>query len=577
MGEICESRGPAMKLLRFAGTVVLALIPLALGLKANASFQSSTPDAAAPPKSTQSAIHVETNLQSLAVRVTDQKGNEVQGLAPEDFVVLEDGHPQKIDFFGQGSVPTSLAVLVDSSSSMDPSGRPGSAEAIAARFLRSARPGDEISAMDFTDQVGLFQTLSADQIVNSPAIQLAAVTSHGSALYDAVATAICHLRTSKNLQRAIVVISDGVDQHSRITLAQLVNLVQSSPIQLFMIGLNSKSKYNFDGKQGSKMVLVSGHEIDNPSYVFDLLAKESGAEARFLKKEEDLGLALKDVSDILRAQYTIAYYPQSVSKAFRKIEVRVNRPGMKVASRRGVGSPNAASDAVCFTEGTCNISARNHAYPFESKVKDGPKGRVYHEDFSDAQSGWPSRPNSVYGINRYEITNLPPDASRGVPITVKQNAVAAYGPWWQDFRASVLVKSERMESQSLTQAFNSAAPLIGPSSAGLVFRLNDEGYYALLLTSPHKGSEASFKIVKMAYRSNSPVEITKWTSVHVPRTNTSRLKLSVQCVGSQITVFVNDQEVGHAQDPSYSQGYAGLIVWGYTRGVFRDLLVEEIP
>jgi Ca-activated chloride channel homolog len=569
-----------MKLLRFAGTAVLALIPLALGLEANASFQSSTPAAPTAPQSTQTPIHVETNLQSLAVRVTDQKGNEVPGLAPEDFVVLEDGRPQKIDFFGQGSVPTSLAVLVDSSSSMDPSGRPGSAEAIAARFLRSARPGDEISAMDFTDQVGLFQMLSADQIVNSPAIQLAAVTSHGSALYDAVATAICHLRTSKNLQRAIVVISDGVDQHSRITLGQLVNLVQSSPIQLFMIGLNSKSKYNFDGKQGSKLVLVTGHEIDNPPYVFDLLAKESGAEARFLKKEEDLGLALKDVSDILRAQYTIAYYPQSVSKAFRKIEVRVNRPGVKVASRRAVGSPNAASDAVCFTEGTCTISARNHAYPFESKVKDGPKGKVYHEDFSDAQSGWPNRPNSVYGINRYQITNpLPPTAvtaSQGIPFNVKQNAVAAYGPWWQDFRASVLVESEREESPSLTQAFNSAPPLAGPSSAGLVFRLNDEGYYALLLTSPRKGSEASFKIVKMLYRSNSPVEITKWTSLHVPRTNTSRLKLSVQCVGSQITVFVNDQEVGHAQDPTYSQGYAGLIVWGYTRGVFRDLLVEEI-
>src|SRR5579863_5777624 len=139
MAEICESRDPAMKLLRFAGTAVLALIPFALSLKANASFQSSTPDAPAAP-STQSAIHVETNLQSLAVRVTDQNGNEVQGLTPEDFVVLEDGHPQKIDFFGQGSVPTSLAVLVDSSSSMDPSGRPGSAEAIAARFLRSARP-----------------------------------------------------------------------------------------------------------------------------------------------------------------------------------------------------------------------------------------------------------------------------------------------------------------------------------------------------------------------------------------------------------------------------------------------------
>ncbi len=571
-----------MKPRKRAGTAVLATITIALGVSANTLFHLPAHGAVTAVQSNSPTIHVDTDLQSLAVRVTDERGNDVQGLSAEDFVVLENGKPQKIDFFGEGSVSTSLAVLVDSSSSMDPGGRLGSAEALAARFVRSARPGDEISAMDFTDQVGLFQTFTADQIVSSPSIPLSPVSSHGSAMYDAIATAICHLRTSRNLQQAIVVISDGVDQHSRITLGQLVNLVQTSRVQLFMIGLNSKSKYNFDGKQGSKMVLVSGHEIDNPVYVFNLLAKESGAESRFLKKEDDIGRALKDVSDILRAQYTIAYYPEGDVKSFRKIEVRVNRPGVKVAGRKGVGVSNKSSEAVCFTEGTCTISEARNPYPFESKIiTAGRKGKIYREDFSDPRSGWPNRPNSQYVAGRYELTNpAPPGISRAADvgaIRIQQSAIAAYGPWWQDFRASVMVDSRAEDSYSLSHTFNSAAPLAGRSAAGLVFRLNDDGYYALLLSSGTKGSDASFRIMKMQYRSNSPIEIIRWTHIRVPHTDPHGMKISVECVGSEITVFVNDEKVGHAQDPSYAEGYAGLVVTGFTRGEFRDLVVEEIP
>jgi VWFA-related protein len=569
-----------MKHRTHACVIVFALGQLALGTTTNAQFYSPAPVEIAPVQSAQSPIHVDTDLQAIAVRVSDAKGNAVQGLRAEDFVAVEDGRPQKIDFFGEGSVPTSLAVLVDSSSSMDPSGRLGSAEDIAARFLRTARPGDETSAMDFTDQVGMYQTLATDQIVSAPRIPLAAVNSHGSALYDAIATAICHLRASRNLQQAIVVISDGVDQHSRITLEQLVNLVQSSRVQLFMLGLSSKSQYNFDRKQGSKMVLVSGREIDNPVYVFDLLAKESGAEARFLKNEDDLALALSKVSDILRAQYTIAYYPEPNPKPFRKIDVSVKVPGVKVASRRGVGSKNASAESVCFIEGTCTISEGRHPYPFEPKLTEGTNGMVYREDFLNPRSGWPNRPNSLYAAGRYEITNPPPPtistASQAAPIHVRQNVIAAYGPWWQNFRASVVVESRTAESYSLSHTFNTEPPLAGPSSAGLVFRLNDEGYYSLLLSSIQKSGEASFTMLRSQYRSNSPVEIIRTTRIHVPRTDVRGMKISVECVGSQITVFVNDQEVGRVQDSSFSQGYAGLIASGYTRADFRDLVVEEI-
>jgi Ca-activated chloride channel homolog len=561
---------------------IFALMTLGFGAKASTMFESAAPCAITPLQSNPNSIRSDTNLQSLAVRVTDAQGNDAHGLSAGDFELFEDGRAQKIDFFGAENVSTGLAVLVDSSSSMDPASRFGSAEAIAARFLRDARPGDEISAMDFSDQVGAFQTLSAEQIVRAPTIPLGGLTSHGSALYDAIATALCHLRTSRTLQQAIVVISDGVDQHSRVTLAQLVSLVQQSPrVQLFMIGLYSRSKYNFEGKQGSKMTLVSGREIDNPVYVFDLLAKESGAEAQFLKKEEDIGLALQHVSDVLRAQYTIAYYPEPNPKAVRRIQVRVKPPGLRVATRRVVGPINAVGETVQFVARTCSISPERHPYPFESKLIAGPTGTIYHEDFLNPRSGWPNRPNSLYGGGRYEMTTagspiVSAAAVRGANPN-QQDVVAAYGPWWQNFRASVVVDPNTEESYSPARYFNSSAPLPSPSSAGLVFRLNDEGYYALLVRTQRKGGESSFEILKRQYGASAPIEVVRWTRFRVPQTHAPAMKISVECRGSQITVFVNDQEVGRAQDPSYAQGYAGLIVSGDTRAIFRELVVEEIP
>lgn len=332
-------------------------------------------------QSEQPVLHVQVALQSLAIRVTDKQGNDVKGLSASDFTVLEDGRPQKISFFGTDNVPTSLNVLADVGSSVD-TGKLGSAEAIAARFLRSGRPDDEISAMEFSDQMGAFRSLTEQQVRNASPV-LSPGPSRGSALYDAIATVLCHLSTSKNLRQAIVVISDGVDQHSRLSLEQLIALVQSSRAQLFMIGLNSRPEYDFNGHPESKLTLVSGHEIDNPAVVFDRLTSESGAQSFFPNSEDGLEQALKRVSDLLQAQYTIAYYPEDTDRKFHQIQVKLKRRGLIVTTRRGVGStiPSSTSD---FMRGSCEVSRKAHPYPYESKlVQDG----TYHENFSDIRSG----------------------------------------------------------------------------------------------------------------------------------------------------------------------------------------------
>lgn len=551
----------------FASTVLFVI---------GASLLAGCPGAFAQAE--QPVLHVQVSLQSLAIRVTDKQGNDVKGLSASDFTVLEDGRPQKISFFGTDNVPTSLNVLADVGRSVD-TGKLGSAEAIAARFLRSGRPDDEISAMEFSDQMGAFRSLTEQQLRNTSPAVLSPGPSRGSALYDAIATVLCHLSTSKNLRQAIVVISDGVDQHSRLSLEQLIALVQSSRAQLFMIGLNSRPEYDFNGHPETKLTLVSGHEIDNPAVVFDRLTSESGAQSFFPNSEDGLEQALKRVSDLLQAQYTIAYYPEDTDRKFHQIQVKLKRRGLIVTTRRGVGStiPSSTSD---FTRGSCEVSRKAHPYPYESKLaQDG----TYHENFSDVRSGWPNRENSRYVPSGYELVNSGPskiDAQQrsnpflgGLSVEFQQQVLAAYGPWWTDFHASAVLDEMVSRGSTYTNGIDPKTNNLDQTSAGLVFRLNERGYYALLLNDFHGAKDIYFKLQKRGYQGNTPAEIIPWTPLHLPEAPKSGMKMAVESVGSEITIFLNSQQVARVKDDTYDQGYVGFILSGMGSARFSDLVV----
>jgi VWFA-related protein len=529
-------------------------------------------------------LRVQVALQSLAIRVTDKQGNDVKGLSAADFTILEDGQAQKISFFGTDNVPTSLNVLVDEGGSMDTIGKLGSAEAIAARFLRSGRPDDEISAMAFTDHMGPFRLLTQQQLRNPSSVVLAPGVGSGSALFDAIATVLCHLNASQNLRQAIVVITDGVDQHSRLSLEQLIGLVQSSRAQLFMIGLNSKREYGLNGHPEAKLTLVNGHDIDNPAVVFDRLTKESGAEAFFPSSLSGLEQALKKVSDLLEAQYTIDYYPRGNLKKFRRIQVKLRRPGLVVSVRRGVG-PEITTDAPGdFTEGTCGVSPEVHPYPYESKVTLSKDGTSYREDFSDVRSGWPNRDNSRYIANGYELSNTVPskvDTIQRSPLlggssaSFQQNVVAAYGPWWTDFRASAVLDDLLSKSSVFPNTIGPNSINASRATAGFVFRLKDTGYYALLLTEASRAKDLWFKVEKREYQGNAQTDLIPWTAAHFSEVPSSGMPIAVDCVGSQITVLINGQQVGRVKDDSYDRGYVGFILSGIGHAKFRDLLVTQ--
>jgi Ca-activated chloride channel homolog len=283
----------------------------------------------------EAVFHADTNLQSIAVQVTDRQQRDMRGLTAADFTILEDGRPQKIAFFGTEEDPITVAILLDTSPSMESGQKLARARVLLAPLIRGNLPEDEIFLIPFTDRIGTFEQFSAEQRANPPAVRRDSLTG-GTSLYDALATALCHLRSAKNPRQAMVVITDGADQLSRLHLEELIRLAQSSRPQIFMVGFFDASEAGLFRSSGKTVSLVSGHEINNPIQVFGRIAKESGAESFFPSSESDLKKALDRILGILRAQYTLAYCPTDAGK-LRRIQIRPEGRGRRGPARRRLG------------------------------------------------------------------------------------------------------------------------------------------------------------------------------------------------------------------------------------------------
>lgn len=545
-------------------------------------------------------LRSEVNIQTVDVQVKDKQGKDVRGLAAKDFTVREDGKRQTIAFFDAGAAPVTVAILVDSSVSMSQNGTVGSAEQIAARFMRIARSNDDIYAMDFTEHTGPFEHLAAEQLRNPGAVTVPTAGGEGSAVYDAVASAVCHLRTSKNPRQAIILITDGVDEHSRLNLDQLMNVIQSQRAQLFLIGLHSKPQFRFRDHIDPTVTLITGHDIDNPDDVFYRLAKQAGAETFVLNSENGLQKALKAVSDMLDAEYTIAYYPPPTSRKLRKIDVKVDRHGMRVLASRTIVSNQDSSEMIEYLPGTCTVSPIAYPYPYELRTSGKPEQHIYRDDFSNPRSGWPNHPDSHYVTAGYELTTIEQASNvakaeggrgsstgwvTGEPQLVSsrvqgptkaylENVIAAYGPPWADFRMSATVKADYEPHLRPDMRGQYSVPV--HAAAGLTFRITWKGYYALLVSPAAENKRMlAFELVARTFAGDSYTEsvVVPWTTV--AHDSPLQAQLAVQSIGNQIAVFIDGQRVSTTRDDTFDTGYAGFIVSAPAHAVFSNLIIEQ--
>ena len=272
-------------------------------------------------------LELNANMVILSATVLDRRNALVSGLGKDDFQIFEDGVLQQTEHFSHEDIPVTVGILVDNSGSMAP--KRGDVIAAALAFARSSNPQDQMFVVNFNDSVSF--GLPADTPFTDRPEQLQLALSEiraigQTSLYDGIAAALDRLKQGSRDKKVLIVISDGGDNASKHTLAQVIGMAKQSTAIIYAIGI-------FDEQDSDQ----------NPA-VLRRFAKETGGEAFFPESSRDIASICEGIARDIRNQYTLTYVPTIVSQdgRYRAIEVRASARGhgrLSVRTRAGYSVP----------------------------------------------------------------------------------------------------------------------------------------------------------------------------------------------------------------------------------------------
>jgi Ca-activated chloride channel family protein len=294
-----------MKCVRIVSFVGLLCATLSFGQSAKepAKPASSQPQA--------SSISVDVDLVLLNMTVTDNRNSHVTGLAKENFQVWEDKVEQQIQYFSTEDVPLSVGIIFDISGSMEDKLMP--ARAAASTFLRMGDLEDEYFLVEFSNSPRLVADFTSD--ISKLQSRLLVTKAKGStSLYDALYLGMEQVGHGKNSRKALVLITDGEDNHSRYSFSDVKEFAKEHDVQIYAIGIIDEISTQSSGYAG-RAVLTD-------------LANLTGGRAFFPPSVADLEGICAQIGLDLKNQYVLGYRSlnQSNDGKWRKIRVKVNRP-----------------------------------------------------------------------------------------------------------------------------------------------------------------------------------------------------------------------------------------------------------
>lgn len=276
--------------------------------------KKATDDTKPQLKARERPIQVDVSMVLVNVTVTDPMNRLVTGLEKEHFQIYEDKDEQRVSHFSSEDVPLSMGLVFDASGSMG--SKIDKSRSAAMQFFRTANPQDEFFLVDFNDSPRLIM----DFTNNPEEIQtkLNFTQPHGrTALLDAIYLALNQMRHAQNQKRALLIISDGGDNHSRYTESEIKNLVKESDVQIYSIGI-----FEPMGSRGR-----TPEELSGPSLLTDVSETTGGRQFPVENLNELPDVAGK-IGIELRNQYILGYVPKNMVRdgKWRKIRVKLNPP-----------------------------------------------------------------------------------------------------------------------------------------------------------------------------------------------------------------------------------------------------------
>ncbi len=283
------------------------------------------------PQAVQPSFRAGVELVSLNVTVMEGT-HYLTDLEQKDFNVFEDGVKQEVTFFNKTNLPIALALLLDTSASMDT--KLPTAQEAAVGFARRLRPQDLAEVIDFDNRVTVLQNFTGSPQELETAIRR---TSAGgsTALFNAIYIALKDLKkvVAKNSdeirRQAIVVLSDGEDTSSLLPFEEVLDLAKRSETAIYTIGLRDN-----DAGSGSKL-------FKEAEFVLRQLSQQTGGRAFFPNQLADLNNVYGQISDELSSQYTVGYTPKNPKRdgAWRRVVVQTTRQGTATRTKQGYFGP----------------------------------------------------------------------------------------------------------------------------------------------------------------------------------------------------------------------------------------------
>ena len=259
----------------------------------------------------------------LHATVTDRQGGFVSNLGEQDFEVYENGVPQRIRLFRNEDIPVTVGLVVDHSTTMRP--KLAEVSAAARTFVRSSNREDEMFVVNFNEIVSLGLPGTIRFTNNTAELEnaiTAAPTGGQTALYDAIAKALEELQAGSRDKKVLIVVSDGGDNASARSLAQVMKLAGQSSAVIYTVGV-------FDEEDPDR----------NPG-VLKRLARATGGEAFLPDQLSEVVAICERIARDIRHQYTIGYVPINPARdgAYRAIRVVARAKGhdrLSVRTRTG--------------------------------------------------------------------------------------------------------------------------------------------------------------------------------------------------------------------------------------------------
>ena len=269
----------------------------------------------------------EVRLVLLPAVVLTKKGRPVRGLTAENFQLFEDHVPHEIRYFGtEDQEPVSIAFLLDLSGSMRQVGKLDEAKEAIRVFVDALQPGDRFGLIGFADEQVTWVTEFTDDH-DRFLLRLGVQEAYGqTALFDALGATPRLVDRETKGRKAIVLITDGHDNASKMNTFKAVQLARSVEVPIYTIAFSTMADR-----------LLPKGSVSPGMSILGRFSRETGGKIFAVADPDELKDAVIGIQDELRFQYVIGYHSMrdTWDGAFRRIKIELDRKGLEIRTRRG--------------------------------------------------------------------------------------------------------------------------------------------------------------------------------------------------------------------------------------------------